>query len=453
MSHFSWAVRMLCLCVALFATIVCAPAHAQSLLRDAETEAFLKEVCRPIFIAAGLDPRNVEFALVNDESINAFVATGQTIYINSGLILEATDINQVIGVIAHETGHITGGHSVRSGDAYTQASRISILSLLLAAGAIAAGAGDAGAAILGGGQQAALGSILSYSRAQESSADQAAATFLNEAHISGRGFIQFFELLQQQEISRAIPQTDYFRSHPTSGDRIARLTERLQQSSSWSKPSDPDEQRRFLLIKAKLAGFTYPPARTFQLYPEADDSAPAHYARTYAYHKAAFTDRAAAEVDRLLASDPDYPYFLELKGQVLLESGRVEEAIPPLRSAYKGASDQPLIAGLLGHALLAREDKADVPEALRILRDAVSRDPQNPFAWYQLGVAYDRSGDEPRALLASAEQQSLSGDIGSAARSATQAARALPRGSPDWLRAQDILVVVNQQLEQQRRRR
>ncbi len=427
---------------------VASPAHAQGILRDAETEQFLHDLASPLAEAGGLNPKMLEVYLIGDPSINAFVATGQTVYVHSGLIVAAKNVNELQGVVAHELGHITGGHAIRFSDGATGATRITILSMLLGAAAMAAGAGEAGMAIFGAGQQAAMGSFLAYSRNQESSTDQAGALFLGKAGISGKGMIAFFKTLQNQEFRLAIPQDNpYARTHPLTGDRIANLETKLKASPSWDTPPDPDLERRFQRIKGKLLGFVETPARTFQVYPETDMSIPAHYARAYAWHKDAYPDRAATEVDWLLREDPNDPYFLELKGQVLLESGKVAESIPPLEKAVKLAPDQPLIASMLGHALVSTEKPEDAAKAKTILRAAVARDNRNPFAWYQLGIAYAREGDEARAALASAEQQNLSGQPHLAISSARTAMAGLKEGTPDWLRAQDIFMVSQHELE------
>lgn len=430
------------------------PAHAQSILRDAETEAFFQEIVAPIAVAAGFNPRAIDVVMIGDSSINAFVAGGQVVYIHSGLLMAADDVSEVQGVIAHEVGHITGGHIVRFSEGVGAATSITILSMILGAAAIAAGAGEAGAAIFAGGQQAALGKFLAYSRTQESSADQAGASFLKKAGISGKGSISFFKKLQNQEFRLAIPQDNgYARTHPLTGDRIAALENVYSSDPAFDKPTDPTLQARFLRIKAKLFGFIETPTRTFQMFPETDTSVPARYARAYAWHKNAFPDRAATEIDWLLREAPDDPYFLELKGQVLLESGRVEESIIPLRKAVALAPDQPLIAGMLGHALVSTERPEDNAEAKAVLRLAVAHDNRNPFAWYQLGIAYSRDGDEPRAALASAEQHNLSGRPQLALASARTAMAGLQKGTPDWIRAQDILMVSEVEVAKGKRRR
>ncbi len=430
------------------------PALAQSVLRDAETEDFFREMAKPLEVAANLDTRSVQIVLVGDPSINAFVSGGQNVYVHSGLISAADNVNQLQGVVAHELGHIAGGHNVRFNEGAGPATGISILSLVLAGAAIAAGAGDAGAAILAGGQQAALGKFLAFTRDQESRADQAGARYLEGAHLTGKGSLDFFKKLGYEEVRYGIEQTDsYSRTHPITSERISALEEVYAKSPFWKTPVDPALNARFLRIKAKLTGFVEEPQRTFQLYPESDQSVPAHYARAYAYHKQAFTDKATAEVDALLKSAPNDPYFNEIKGQILLESGKVQEALPPLRLAVAKAPYEPLIAALLGSALIQTEDKSDAAEAKKILKAAVTRDNSNPFAWYQLGVAYERDGDEPRAALASAERFNLEGVPQQALPSARRAMQGLKPGTPDYLRAQDIALVSEADLQKRKRDR
>ncbi|QKG70842.1 M48 family metalloprotease [Erythrobacter mangrovi] len=441
------------LLVALAATMLATqPVAAQSVLRDAETEAFLDDISAPLIAAAGLEPGNVEIVLINDPSINAFVAGGQAVYIHSGLIEAADTAEEVQGVIAHELGHITGGHVLRYSDGAAAATKISILSLIAGVGAALAGSGDAAIGLLGLGQQAALGNFLSFSRTQESSADFAGADFLSKAGISGRGSLAFFGKLLNQEFRYGYSQSDeagFYRTHPLSGDRIARLKEVFERDPAWNASANARQQAGFERVKAKLTGYIAKPAATLRDYPESSQTVPALYARAYAYHKSAHVDRALATTDALLARNPDDPYFLELKGQVLLESGRPTEALEPLRRATQLTNAEPLIAGLFGHALIATEDAANFEEAERVLRAAVGRDRYNPFAWYQLGVVYAARGDIPRARLASAEQQVLSGAYALAIRSAQAAEAGLETGTPDWLRAQDIGFEARALLERQ----
>jgi predicted Zn-dependent protease len=441
--------------VAVF-TLAIQPVAAQSILRDAETEALLREMAAPLIEAAGLEPNNVDIVLINDRSINAFVAGGQAIYVHTGLIEAADTANEVQGVIAHELGHITGGHINRLHDGIGTASTISLLSMLVGVAAALAGAGDAGLGIMAAGQQAAMGKFLAFTRVQEASADAAGAEYLSGAGISGRGSIEFFKKLQSQEFRYGRSQADeaeFGRTHPLSGDRIARLRETYIVDPAWEAPDDTALQARFERVKAKLYGYQADAKRTFQKFPKTRNDIPARYARAYAYHKSALVEEALSEADALISLDPADPYFLEIKGQVLLESGRPLEAIPPLRKAALLTRNDPLIATLFGHALIATEDKSYHEEAEGVLRSAVARDRYNPFAWHQLGVIYAAKGDMPRARLASAEQQVLSRQYALAIRSAGFAESGLPVGSPDWIRAQDVGLQARAELERIQERR
>jgi predicted Zn-dependent protease len=428
-------------------------AQAQSILRDAETETFFRDISKDMVVAAGLDPKSVQIVLVGDPSINAFVTGGQNVFIHSGLIAAADNVGELQGVIAHELGHIAGGHNVRFNEGAGPATNISLLSLVGAAALIAVGAGEAGMAVLGMGTAVAQGKFLSFTRDQESRADQAGALYLSKAGISGRGSIAFFKKLQGQEYRLAVPQNnEYARTHPLSSTRIANLEAVYDKDPAWKKPIDAALNARFLRIKGKLIGFVEDPTRVMQIYPESDNSVPAHYARAYAWHRSAYVDQATREVDALLKTSPTDPFFLELKGQILLESGKVADAVPVLREAVKYAPDQPLIMTLLGHALISTEKPADFAEAEPLLKKAIARDRENPFAWYQLGVIYDRTGDQPRAALAAAERYSLEGNAKGAQANARLALAGLPKGTSDWIRADDISLVADDQLSKKKRR-
>lgn len=431
------------------------PVAAQSILRDAETELLLNEMAAPLVEAAGLEPSGFEIVLVGDRSINAFVAGGQRVFIHSGLIIAADNANEVQGVIAHEIGHVTGGHVLSIQDAAGDFAGISILSLLLGAAAIAAGAPEAGIGLLSAGSRAALGNFLAFSRTQEATTDLAGAQFLSTAGVSGRGSLAFFRRLQNLEYRLNIPQDEgsYDRTHPLTRERLAILEELYQQDPAWDTETDPALEARFQRARAKLIGFISEPTQTLITYPESDTSVPARYARAYAWHKQAFADRALAEVDALLEGAPNDPFFLELRGQIFLESGRPEEALTDLRSALAHSRNNALIASLFGHALIATEDQNHLAEARQVLRTAVQRDNRNPFAWRRLGYIYSQEGDIARAYLATAEYATLAGSPQEALVNARQAMQGIPTGTPDWVRAQDIAMIAETAIEEQGGRR
>jgi predicted Zn-dependent protease len=446
-------VRWLMLALAL-AGAAAQPAAAQSLLRDSETEQLFNDLSKPLIEAAQLDPKVVKVVLVNDNEINAFVAQGQVVYIHTGLLVAADNANQLQGVIAHELGHVAGGHSIRMYDGVKKAGMIQILSLVLGGLAMAAGAGEAAMGAMALGQAAAQSSFLSFTRAQENTADQAGAAYLSKAGVSGRGSLEFFKKLQNQEFRLAVYATDsYDRTHPLSSERINALRQSYERDPAWNRPTAAQLEARYQRVRAKLVGYISDPQQVLNRYPESDKSVPAHYARAYAYHRQAYRDRALTEADALIATAPNDPYFLELKGQVLLESGRPQDAIAPLRQAVAVAPDMPMIAAMLGHALIATESQANFPEAEKVLKSAVNRDNDNPFAWYQLGVIYDRKGDIPRAALATAERFNLQGNPKLALVSAETAMRGIPAGTPDYLRAQDIAMVSREEVRKDKKKK
>jgi predicted Zn-dependent protease len=430
------------------------PAAAQQILRDSETEKLFNDMSRPLIEAAKLDPKNVKIVLINDPEINAFVAGGQIVYIHTGLITAADNANQVQGVIAHELGHVVGGHVIRSGEGAKQATGISIISLVLGGLAMAAGAGEAAMGAMALGQQVAMGQFLSFTRAQETSADLAGVSYLSQAGVSGLGSIEFFKKLQNQEYRLAVYATDsYNRTHPLSSERVATLTNLYKKDPAWERRTDPALEARFQRIRAKLIGFISDKEGVIRTYPTSNTTVPARYARAYAYHRMGDRDAALREADALLATAPNDPFYLELKGQILLESGKPLDALEPLRMAVRTAPDQPMIQAMLGHALLATEKNDNLPEAERVLRASIGRDNEQPFAWYQLGMIYSAKGDLPRAALATAERYSLQGEPKLALVSAERALKGIPQGTPDFLRAQDIAMVSRTEVEKGRKGR
>lgn len=437
-----WLRRTLSALVA--SALLCAqPASAQSILRDAETEALLADMSHDIIVAAGLSPRNVQVVVLRDKSINAFVAGGQVVYIHSGLIDAADNANEVQGVIAHEVGHIANGHIPLQDAGFKGAMGVSIISLVLGVAAMAAGAGEAGAGIMAAGQRAALGSVLAFTRVQESSADAAGARYLTTAGVSGRGMLSFFKKLQNMEYRYGITQTEgsFDRTHPLSSERLAMLDQVTRGSAAFGKPLNGDIEARFKRVQAKLRGYVNEPRETLVKYPMTDQSVPAHYARAYAYHLSGYPDQAATESAALIKALPHDPYILELRGQIIMEAGDPKGALGPLREATSASRNAPLIATTFGHALVATDDPAHLSEAETVLRQAVQRDRENPWAWMQLGTVYERKGDTPRTALATAERASLTGDTRTALVSARAALAGLPKGSSDWIRAQDIQMV------------
>lgn len=427
-------------------TLASAPlqsAFAQSLLRDVEIEQFLDDYSLPVFKAAGLPAEEIEILLVGDPSINAF-AGGLTMGVHTGLITSADTPAQIQGVIAHEAGHIAGGHTARSDEALSAASRPIILSLVLGAAAIAAGAPEAGIGLFGLGQQVGLADILKYSRGQEASADQAAITYLDRLGRSSGGLIEFFTKLRNFQVITARAANPYLQSHPLANARVTALEERAKASPHFGVVDSPAEIHRLNLIKAKINGFLQDSNVTLRQYPLADRSEPARYARAVAYYRGTEIDKALKEIDQLIAEHDGNPFYHELKGQMLFEFGRVRESIEPHRRSIALAPDKALLRINLGRALLAAEDPALLDEAARELKNALNLEADNSFGWFELARVYGAQGKDSLAHLATAESKFHVGQKGEAAVFARRALPGLPKGSTEWRQAMDIIASVDQ---------
>lgn len=430
------------------------PGHAQGqprgvpFIRDAEIEQLLRDYTQPVLRVAGLGKQNIRVVIINDTSFNAFVADGRRIFVNTGALLESKTPNQIIGVLAHETGHIAGGHLAKMREQLANAQTSAIIAVLLGMGAIAAGArsgnrgtGDIGAAALSAPQEVIRRTLLSYQRQQEEQADRAGVKFLTESHQSAKGMYETFKRFADQLMFTARFIDPYVQSHPMPAERVASLAELAKSSPYWDKKDPPELQLRHDLMRAKLSGFMERPDTVMRRYPMGDTSLPARYARAIATYRHADLRTAIAQIDGLIQSQPNNPYFHELKGQTLLEGGRPAEAIAPLRRAVSLAPQPALIQILLGQALVATNDPKYAEEAIAMLRNALSREPETPDGYSQLAMAYGRKGDLAQADLASAQAAFTRGDIKTARELAARAKTRFAVGTPGWVKADDIINV------------
>ena len=425
------------------------PAQAQSrqpsIIRDAEIETLMRDYTRPIFKAAGLQQQNIQVVLVGSDSFNAFVADGRRIFINTGALKQSKVPNEIIGVLAHETGHIAGGHLSNMRQQLETAQTASIVAMLLAAGGVAAGAasganmGGAAAGAVMAPQEVIRRTLLSYQRGQEASADRAAVNYLNATKQSAKGMLTTFERFQNDQMFLSQRIDPYVLSHPMATERIALLSDLAKKSPYYNAKDSPALQARHDMMRAKLVGFTQPPDSVSRTYPRSDNSMPARYARAISGYRFGNIPDALNQIDSLIAEQPNNPYFYELKGQALLEAGRAREAVPPLRRAVALSDGNPLIRMLLGQALVANEDKASMDEAVRELTFSLQREPSSPAGWRYLAMAYGRKGDIPNADLASAQAAFMSGDFRLSRELATRARNGFKLGTPGWLKADDIV--------------
>ncbi len=436
-----------------------APARAQTgssagipMIRDAEIEQLLRDYTQPILRVAGLSQQNVQVVVINEKSFNAFVMDAHRIFVNSGALMQATTPNQLIGVFAHETGHIVGGHLSKMRQELANAQTAAIVAMLLGIGAMVAGSrssngmGNAGAAIVSAPQSYLQHTLLAYQRAQEEQADRTGVRFLTMTGQSAKGMYDTFKRFADEMMFSASYIDPYAQNHPMPAERMAALAE-LVKTQYWDKKDPPELQFRHDMMRAKLYGFTERPDAVLRHYPSSDTSMPARYARAISAYRFGDLRAAIAQIDGLIEALPNYPYFHELKGQALLEGAHPAEAIAPLRRAVELAPNPALIQIMLAQALVATNNVKMADAAVPLLRAAITKEPESGDAYEQLAMAYGRKGDIADADLASAQAAFARGDNKTARELAARAKMRFPVGSPGWVRADDI-VAFNKNLKQ-----
>jgi predicted Zn-dependent protease len=415
------------------------------IIRDAEVEQVLRDYSTPVLRAAGLGQRNIRVVIINDRSFNAFVVDAKRIFVNAGALMDAQTPNQIIGVLAHETGHISGGHLSKLRAELANAQTAAIIAMLLGIGAMAAAATSRSNTVGGnpavgmiGAQGVIQRSLLAYQRQQEEQADRAGVSFLNTTGQSAKGMYETFKRFADQMLFASSRADPYLQSHPMPTERIAALAEIAKTSPNWDKKDSAELQARHDLMRAKLFGYMERPDTLLRRYPPSDTSLAARYARAVSTYRHADLRNALAQMDALIQAQPNNPYFYELKGQALVESGHAPEAIPLLRRAISMARDPTLMRVMLGQALVETNDPRLLDEAIATLRHAVATDPDIADAYEQLAMAYGRKNNLADADLASAQAALARGQLPTARQLASRAKGRFPIGSPGWVKADDI---------------
>jgi len=420
-----------------------APVRAEddgiSLIRDTEIEDILHKDAEPILRAGGFDPKRVHILLIGSKDLNAFAAPGQ-MGVFTGLILESKNPNQLQGVMAHEVGHLAGGHSARSGEMAAAGMKPFLLTMGLGVLAALAGSGEAAMGLASSASYFGQIGAMGYSREQEGRADQAGVNLLEQSGLSARGLVDFFNNFRYQEVFDEARRFAYFRSHPLSSDRIEALRARAEKQPHYNVVDTPEAIAEHAIMKAKLDGFINPQTAIVK-YEEKDTSYPARYARAIAYYQLREPEKSIRIIDALLQEQPNNPYLWELKGQVLFEFNRAPEAEGPQRKSVELKPDAPLLRINLGQTLIALDSPAKVDEGIAELKRALTQEDDNAVAWRILAQAYDKRGEEGEARLATAEYNFAVGDTRQALVFAMRARDKLKKDTVEWRRATDIVLV------------
>ncbi len=420
--------------------------NSQAVIRDTEVESFLKTNTRPVLAAAGLDPDKVHYYLIASEDLNAFSTFRLVIGLNTGLIMAADNPNQLFGVIAHETGHLSGGHMVRT-DEIERAGRAPMaISLGLGIIALLARAPQVGAGLMASSGGFGELNMLHYMQTEESAADVAGVKAMEKAGMSGKGLVDFFYKFRNVETFSHAERYAFFSTHPLSRERIQALSDFVKKQPHYNTPDDPKVVEQFNIVRAKLVGFMDDPIKTYQLYPETDTSFAGRYARAIATYKSGQWDSALSQVDDLIKDQPDNPYLWELKGQIYFETGRPKLAKPAHEKSVALKPDAALLQLNLGQTLIAMGDKDDLNEAVEHLQKSVQYEEDDSFAWEQLAQAYDGLGYPGNARLATAEAQFYDDDLDAARTSAVWSQKYFKPESPEFRRARDIVMSTSSEL-------
>ena len=410
-----------------------------SMIRDVEIETTIRRFAEPLFLAAGLEPSSIRIHIVKDNSLNAFVAGGQRIFINTGLILKSKNVGQIIGVLAHEIGHIAGGHLIKGTNARKDILATSFLGVLLGGAAVIAGRPDAGVAAIQLGSNIGIKNYLSFSRTQESAADQSALRFMEQTQQSATGLLEFMEVLEDQELLSARNQDPYVRTHPLSRNRIEAIRRHLIKSRFTKTPALKRNEEFYARVRAKLAGFTQTFSQTLREYPQHEASIASIYARTIAHFRKPNISEAIKLINQLTTKQPNDPFFHELKGQIYFENGKIDLALKSYQVATNLKPESPLLRAQLAHVQIEKNEPKFLRMAIPNLLYSVNKDPTRPSVWRQLSIAYGRLNKKGESSQALAEEAILLGRNNDAIKLAGRAKKLLKIGSANWLRAEDII--------------
>ncbi len=246
--------------------------------------------------------------------------------------------------------------------------------------------------------------------------------------------------IQKKNRMEGISERDYYRTHPLTDERISFLEKASRESEA---PRQGNQEKEFQRIKAKLFAYTEEPRQTFLKYPANDRSVPARYAQAIAYFKQLKMKEATAKIDGLINEEPQNPYFWELKGQMLLETGKIDAAVSAYRQALKRQPASSLFKINLSQAMLENNPgPAELKEIIRMLNQVLIYNREN-YAWLLLARAYGLQNDIANSSYAAAEFSLLGNDVAMAKRQAENALRHNPASSLK-LKIDDLLLRIKQ---------
>lgn len=414
-----------------------------SIIRDTEIEKFIHETTDPIFLLAGLDPRSIKVFIIGDNSINAFVAGGQNLFINTGLIRKYKTPDALIGVIAHEVGHIAGGHLVRSYERGSSLEKQMVLGYVLGIAAIFAGSPEAGSAMILGSSQIAERSFLKFSRSQEEAADSLAIQYLAKMHYPADGLIGLLEGFDADLIGFKDKIDEYQITHPVSRKRIDLIKSKTANQKFSDQKINQKLQSKLNRILEKLEGFLDDPQKLIEKY-DRDHSDRAIYIKSIAYFRLGEFKKAQNFLEKIIKISPQDGFLYELQGDFFFGSGKNDEAIAAYKKAIKNLGEKDAVISRINLAncvIAAVESEQDLLKiAIENLNQARKFENENPILFKSLSRAYEKIGDKARSALMLAEFNFLTDNKEKCQKLAKEALESLAEiATAERIRAQDLI--------------
>ena len=425
-------------------------ANAQGLIRDSEIEYTLRIVAQPIAKAAGVG--HIDIYIINNNNPNAFTTGGNNIFIHSGLIRQLKSVEMLQSVIAHEIGHINGGHITQRAANIGTARSAAGLGILLGILTAAAGGGEGAIGVAAAAQSVGLRNYLAFTRGQESAADQSGVRYMARAGIDPSASIDVLNIFRGQEALSVKRKDAYAITHPLSSQRILDLETFVAAYKGRPTSQHPNVDYWYARARAKFNGFTGSPKGVLRKLKKTDKGEIATMTRAIAYHRLPNKKKSMAAIKRLIDMRPKDRFYQELYGQILLENGNSSGAVKAYNKAVQMAPKDPLILAGLGRAQLADKSGSSAKTALATLKRSYARDPRNGRMLRDLGVAYAKTGNPGMASVTTAERYALASNFKQAGIHATRAVRLLPEGSTGWRKAADILAI-SERLNKRKKKR
>ncbi|MFQ6729709.1 MAG: M48 family metalloprotease [Alphaproteobacteria bacterium] len=420
----------------LLAVFFMIPAHAVSMINDTETEKLLADLIQPLANAAKIPDGRLKIHIVDDDDFNAFVSGGEDVYIYTGLLKQIKTPNALQAVVAHEMGHMLGGHTAQMADRLSAEMKRTMLIQALGVGLMVAGGNPSlGAGVLAGSSGIAQQSMLAFTRDEERIADNMGVNLMIDAGQNPNGFVTVFEQMRDLtgELESKINPNRI--NHPLTNERLNNVKSQIKQSDiKNTHTAQPDE---YEMVRAKLIGYLDNSKSVLAKYPYTDKSSPALYARAIANMRNGNLDGAKMGVQTLISRMPDNPYMYELMGDIEYQFGHYDDSVRAYEQALKLTKNAPQIQTALALVLTERKKPNDDTRAIELCKASLLSEP-TAFTYWVLARAYG-DNDNGRSAWAMAEYYHMNKKEDEAKKYAKIAQKHLKKTDPEYIKAGELV--------------